>query len=78
MTFPASVTSISGMVLYQASNVVRLRFLGTTPPTFDENAWALPSVPAYVPDDAMDAYKEAWSGNPLAALLEPLSEWVGE
>lgn len=78
MTFPASVTSIAGTVLYQASNVVRLRFLGTTPPTFDENVWAMPSVPIYVPDDAIDTYKEAWKDNKLAALLKPLSEWVGE
>lgn len=78
MTFPASVTSIGGGVLYQASNVVRLRFLGTTPPTFDKDVWAMPSVPIYVPDDAIDTYKEAWKDNKLAALLKPLSEWVDE
>lgn len=50
----------------------------TTPPTLDANAWygsnALTSI--YVPDEAVDTYKNETNWNTYADIIKPLSEYT--
>ena len=75
MTFPSSLKDLKGLVFYPNNAITRLRFLGSTPPTLDENGWAMPQVPTYVPDEAVSTYQEAWKSYNISKLLKPLSEW---
>ena len=75
MTFPSSLKDLAGLVFYKNNAITRLRFLGSTPPTLDENGWAMPQVPTYVPDEAVSTYQEAWKSYNISKRLKPLSEW---
>ena len=76
--FPSTVTSIGKQCFYQCSQLVTFICRNATPPTlgaqvFDSTNAAL-SI--YVPDSAVDTYKEATGWAALASRIKPLSEYV--
>ena len=81
ITLPASLTSIGN---YAFQNCLSLQYIcieATTPPTLDSNVFKNSTIAAktgtiYVPDDSVDAYKEATNWSTYADIIKPLSEYV--
>ncbi|MBR5038176.1 MAG: leucine-rich repeat protein [Prevotella sp.] len=75
ITIPASVTSIAGYCFYQVLTLTVMVLLPTTPPTIENNTFYQTPVHFYVPDEAVDDYKTAWSS--FASRIHPMSEYTG-
>ena len=76
MTLPASINSIGGYCLYNNPVAQFLLLFSTIPPTLNSNALASSNYTfIYVPDESVNAYKEApvWSG--FSAKIKGLSEY---
>ena len=72
------VTSIGMNAFYKCSNLTRVVIDNTTPPTLSTNSFAQANanLTFYVPDSAVDTYKEATGWTTYASRIKPLSEYV--
>ena len=72
------VTSIGMNAFYKCSNLTRVVIDNTTPPTLNTNSFAQANanLTFYVPDSAVDIYKEATGWTTYASRIKPLSEYV--
>ena len=75
---PSTVTSVANMVFMSCTCI--LVFKGTTPPTGVssgvERNRAFGSGRIYVPDEAVDTYKEATSFSGVVSRIYPISEYT--
>ena len=63
VTIPNSVTSIGDLAFYSCDGLTSVTIEAETPPTLGENAFYYTNnCPIYVPCNAVNAYKTAWSG----------------
>ena len=62
ITIPASVTSVVGLAFQATWWLAKVICDGSTPFKIESNSFASSATTFYVPDDAVDAYKSAWSG----------------
>ena len=75
---PDSVTSIGRYSFNGLKNLKSIKVLNSTPPVlhslaFNDNST---SCPIYVPDESVEAYKEATNWVNYASRIKPLSEYV--
>ena len=76
MYAPPQITSCGTYIIGWSSKCKTLFFLPTTPPTISSSTFNNSNVATiYVPDDSVEAYKTAWSGQ--ASKIKPLSEYSG-
>ena len=62
VTIPNSVTSIGGYAFLECDGLTSVTIEAETPPTLGEDAfWVTNNCPIYVPCNAVNAYKTAWS-----------------
>lgn len=72
------VTSIGINAFYKCPNLTRVVIDNVTPPTLGGNSFAQANdnLAFYVPDSAVDTYKEASGWTTYASKIKPLSEYV--
>lgn len=74
ITIPASVTSVVGLAFQSTWILAKVICDGSTPFTIVSNSFEDGST-FYVPDDAVDAYKSAWSGiGTYSDRVKPISD----
>ncbi len=74
ITIPASVTSVVGLAFQASWSLAKVICDGCTPFKIVSNSFA-GSPTFYVPDDAVEAYKSAWSGiGTYSDRVKPISE----
>lgn len=73
------VTSIGMNAFYKCPNLIQVIIDNITPPTLSTNSFAQANADLvfYVPDSAVDTYKEATNWSNYADRIKPLSEYVG-
>jgi len=73
---PNSVTSIGSNVFFNWSSVLYVEIQAITPPSLvNANAFNQQNdAPIYVPDESVDAYKEATNWVDLADRIFPISD----
>lgn len=75
ITIPASVTSVVGLAFQSSWGLAKVICDGSTPFKIVSNSFAGSTTTFYVPDDAVDAYKSAWSGiGTYSDRVKPISE----
>lgn len=75
---PSTVTSVGTSAFAEDVNLVRYKFLSTTPPTLaSTNAFTNINLGCkiYVPDDSLNAYKIATNWSTYADYIYPISEY---
>lgn len=72
------VTSIGMNAFYKCPNLIQVIIDNITPPTLSTNSFAQANANLvfYVPDSAVDTYKEATNWSNYADRIKPLSEYV--
>ena len=72
------VTTIGMNAFYKCPNLTRVVIDNVTPPTLGSGAFAqaYDNLAFYVPDSAVDTYKEATGWTTYASRIKPLSEYV--
>ena len=72
------VTSIGMNAFYKCPNLTRVVIDNVTPPTLGGNSFAQANANLifYVPDSAVDTYKEATGWTAYASKIKPLSEYI--
>ena len=74
-TIPKNVTRIGTYVFQVCSKLITLTLLPLTPPTLSStNAISSATTSIYVPDESVDAYKQATNWSNFANIIKPLSE----
>ena len=70
---PNSVTSIGNEAFYYCDNLISITFKGSTPPTFGKDVFKYVnnSISIYVPDNSVEAYKDAL-GDFASYIKEPI------
>ena len=72
---PSSVTSIGNNAFEYCSSLTTMTVLPTTPPTLSNtSAISSATTSIYVPDESVDAYKQATNWSNFADIIKPLSE----
>ena len=73
------ITSIGMNAFYKCPNLIQVIIDNITPPTLSTNSFAQANADLvfYVPDSAVDTYKEATNWSNYADRIKPLSEYVG-
>lgn len=71
---PSQITSIGG---YYPSNTAKLVCLATTPPEVESLESVLAGGYIYVPDDAVNTYKNDGNWSEVAGNIYPISEYQG-
>ena len=76
--FPSTVTSIGRHCFFRCSELVTFICRNVTPPTLGGEVFGSTNaaLSIYVPDESVDAYKEASGWSALASRIKPLSEYV--
>lgn len=75
ITIPASVRSIVGLAFQAAWWLGKVICDGSTPFKIVSNSFASSTTTFYVPDDAVEAYKSAWSGiGTYSDRVKPISD----
>ena len=80
---PETITSIGISTFYHCTSLNCLVVKATTPPTlyytvFVDTPIASGTGYIYVPDESVDAYKQATNWSQYASQIKPLSEYVEE
>lgn len=74
---PSTLTSIGDYAFWNCSALETLICRATTPPTMSgSNTFVGTTCNIYVPDDSVNAYKEATGWASLASRIKPLSEYT--
>ena len=75
VVLPNTITLIGSSVFTGCSGLTTMTVLPTTPPTLQNiNAISTATTSIYVPDESVDAYKQATNWSNFADIIKPLSE----